>query len=366
MAEMTTGGILVAEDNRMNRLTLVRYLERNGFNVVAAEDGRQALELIRGHRFDLLILDVMMPEMTGLEVLSSVRARASAVELPVIMATSMDESTDIVEAFELGANDYVTKPIDFPVLLARMRTHLNLKRLNQLKDEFLAIASHDLKNPLTTIFGAACTMEILVPQGEVMSEDGHECVLMIKTRSQVMRRIIADFLDFQAMEDGYLKLEPTVTDLNEIVRQSVACNHQYAVGKSIALSHELDPTLLPIRADGMRLMQVIENFVSNAIKFSPPGASARVVSVKGANDILVEVSDSGPGLTEQDQKLLFVKYARLGNYPTGGEKSSGLGLAISKQLIELHGGAIGARTNPEGGSTFWFRLPLVGEVTNPA
>lgn len=360
MAESLSGGILVAEDNRMNRLTLARYLERHGFLVTAVENGRQALDQVRAQRFDLLILDVMMPELSGLEVLAAVRVNASTVELPVIMATALDESTDIVRAFELGANDYVTKPIDFPVLLARMRTHLTLKRLNQLKDEFLAIASHDLKNPLTTIFGAACTMEILVPQGQVMNEDGQECVMMIKTRSQIMRRIIADFLDFQAMEDGQLKIEPTDTDVNEIIRQSVACNQSYAQEKSIQLTHALDPQLTPIRADSMRLMQVVENFVSNAIKFSPPGAKANVTSRIDGNHLLVEVTDSGPGLTEADRQRLFVKYARLSNLPTGGEKSSGLGLSICKTLIELHGGTIGARTNPTGGSTFWFRLTRNG------
>ena len=112
-----------------------------------------------------------------------------------------------------------------------------------------------------------------------------------------------------------------------------------------------------MNADKSRLNQVLENFISNAIKFSPQGEQVTVCTRKTESGVLVEVRDSGPGITDEDMKKLFVKYAKLSNMPTGGEKSSGLGLAICKKVVELQGGKTGARNNPEGGATFWFELP---------
>src|SRR3954452_3436466 len=139
----------------MNRDMLSRRLQREGYTVLTAEDGYKALEMMKSQKFDLILLDVMMPGLNGYEMLPIIRQQFSLAELPVIMATAKDRSEDVVEGLKLGANDYVTKPIDLPVLLARMEIHLKLKNLAQMKDEFLRIASHDLKNPLSTILMSA-------------------------------------------------------------------------------------------------------------------------------------------------------------------------------------------------------------------
>lgn len=357
----TSGGdyglLLIVDDNEMNRDLLSRRLERKGYGVVTAEDGYQALALIEQQRFDLVILDIMMPGLNGLDVLSTVRQKYSLAELPIIMATAKDQSTDVVEAFKIGANDYVTKPLDFPVVFARIQLHLRLKRLSELKDEFLRIASHDLKNPLTVVRGSSSTLAMIMQPGTSMSHDGYDLLIRIKQNAISMQRIIEDFLDFQAMADGQLTLVLAPTDLNELAREMVENNVDYATGKGIALSVELDRELGLINADSSRLSQVIQNFLGNAIKFGFVGSQVVVRTIVDEQGVQLEVCDSGPGLTEGDLEKLFVKYARLSNKPTGGEKSSGLGLAIAKQMIDLHGGQIGARNNPDQGATFWFRLP---------
>lgn len=355
--------LLVVDDNEDNRDMLSRRLKRQGYSVEMAEDGNRALDMIAANKFDLVLLDIMMPGISGIDVLKTVRTKHSVADLPVIMATAKDHSEDIVYALKLGANDYVTKPIDFPVVLARIQTQLSLKRLSELKDEFLRMASHDLKNPLTVVLGSVKMVQRLVPPGTMMTEDSYDLLSRMSKRATEMQRMIEDFLDFEAMQDGRLNLVIAQIQLNDIARECVEATMDYAKGKEIALSLKLDPALPPISADAARIQQVIQNLVGNAVKFGPKGSETQVRTSGDQAFQLLEVSDHGPGLKEEDMKKLFQKYARLSNKPTGGEKSSGLGLAICKQFIDLHGGEIGARNNPEGGSTFWFKLPVVQPKT---
>jgi signal transduction histidine kinase len=179
----------------------------------------------------------------------------------------------------------------------------------------------------------------------------------IVKRGEDMNRIITDFLDFQAMEDGKLKLDLAAISLNDIARGAVGSNTDYARSKEIDLRLELDGNLPIVNGDEARLNQVTQNLVGNAIKFCSKGAQIVVHTSVNGGDPVLGVTDSGPGLTEEDLAMTFTKYARLSNKPTGDEKSSGLGLAICKEMIELHGGQIGVYNNPERGATFWFSLP---------
>jgi len=353
-----TGRLLVVDDNEMNRDLLSRRLGREGYTVEVAEDGYIALGMIQTGRFDLILLDIMMPGLSGIDMLPIIRQSYSIAELPVIMATAKDQSDDIVEGLRLGANDYVTKPIDLPVLLARIQTQLKLKYLSQLKDEFLRIASHDLKNPLSTVLMAAHILRERVPPGSLMQEQFYEMLYFIVKHSEEMQRIIRDFLDFQAASDGKLTLSLSAIQLNDLAHDLIADNTSYALSKNIRLTSDLDPDSMPVTCDEARIRQVAQNLLGNAIKFCPPDAQVVVRTFSSGQWVQFEVRDSGPGLTLEDMEHVFTKYARLSNKPTGDEKSSGLGLAICKQMIELHGGHIGVRNNPDQGATFWFILPI--------
>ncbi len=363
---MTTAGqghLLVVDDNEMNRDLLSRRLRREGYKVDLADNGYKALEMIRATKFDLVLLDIMMPGLSGLELLPLIRETYSLAELPIVMATSKDQSDDIVEGLRRGANDYVTKPIDLPVLLARLNIHLQLKHLAQLKDEFLRIASHDLKNPLSTVLMAAQIVRDRVPPGAVMEEQFYQMLYFIVKHSENMQRIIYDFLDFQAVEDGQVNLTLLPIFLNSMVFDVMESNMPYAQRKQVVLTGDLFSTLPKVRADQTRISQVLQNLVGNAIKFCPPNSEVIVRTQVVDKMVHVEVCDNGPGLTEDDLKNVFTKYARLSNQPTGDEKSSGLGLAICKQMVELHGGQIGVRNNPDQGATFWFSLPVMPNQT---
>jgi len=354
-----SGYILVVDDNEMNRDMLSRRLKRKGYRTSVAEDGYQALDKIQEFQFDLVLVDIMMPGINGFEVLQIIRQKHSLAKLPVILATARDEIDDMVNGFKLGANDYITKPITFAVLLARIQTHLQLKQLTQLKDEFLQIASHDLKNPLHNILLSAKIVQRIVPPGQVMSQEAFRPLGFIVEQSNQMSHIITDFIDFQALEDGNLRLDLKPTNLNKIAQSIVEKNLEYASSKKIEISLDLDEKLPEIQGDKIRLTQVVQNLVGNAIKFCHDRSTIVVRTFEQENAAVFEVCDSGPGLSDDDLKIVFSKYAKLSNTPTGGEKSSGLGLSICKQIIELLNGTIGVRNNPTTGATFWLSVPVI-------
>ena len=373
--------VLVVDDSPEN-IAILSSLLRGRHRVKVATDGERALAVAAapGDRPDLVLLDITMPGMDGFEVCRRLKADTDTAEIPVVFLSALNETEDKVRAFDIGGVDYVTKPFQAEEVMARVETHLHIGRLraelerqndslietnrrlnevNALKDEFMRIASHDLKNPLTCILGFTGVLDTFTPPGAVMTTEAHGWLAKIKGQCRTMQKIIEDFLEFQAMEDGQLKLTRETLDVNELARDTLERAAGYAVKKGIEPHLDLDPALAPIRADKGRLSQVLDNLAGNAIKFGESGSHVTIRTRSTVGGVRVEVSDSGPGLTANDLSKLFVKYAKLGNLPTGGEKSSGLGLAICKKVVELHGGVIGARDNgPDGpGATFWFELP---------
>ena len=376
--------VLVVDDEASNRELLEALLTSLGHDVDMAADGFEALaKLDCSH--DLVLLDVMMPGIDGFEAARRIRSESSVCDIPICMVTALSGKEERLRAVEAGVSDFIAKPIDKTELKVRTASLLKakeaqdtikryqaeleaqnrllqnsceqLRKLGEIKDEFLRIASHDLKSPLTCILGFADIIISQAPTGTMMTAEVHGWVAKIATHSRIMQKIIGDFLDFHALEDGQIKLALDVVDLNELARDVLERNAGYARKKMITPHLDLEGSSLLVTADKSRLNQVLENFVSNAIKFSSEGEQVTVCTRKTESGALIEVRDSGPGLTDEDMKKLFVKYARLSNMPTGGEKSSGLGLAICKKAVEIQGGKTGARNNPDGGATFWFELP---------
>lgn len=375
--------VLVVDDEAQNRELLEAHLTTMGHDVDLVTDGVEALaKLDAAH--DLVLLDVMMADMDGFEVARRIRTESAVPDIPICMVTVLSGKEARLRAVEVGVNDFIALPIDRTELQVRTASllkakeaqdtikryqaeleaqndllrenHEQLRKLGEQKDEFLRIASHDLKNPLAGILMTTAVIA-QTPPGTTMTLETQGWAGRITAQCRVMQKIIEDFLDFQALEDGQLKLKLEAVDLNQLAREVLERNADYAARKRIAPHLDLEPGSLMVNADPSRLTQVLENFVGNALKFSPPEAPVTVYTRKTPSGVLVEVSDSGPGFTEEDLKKLFVKYAKLGNMPTGDEKSSGLGLAICKKVIEIQGGKTGARNNPGAGATFWFELP---------
>ncbi len=362
--------VLVADDDQGVREILAASLEGLGFSVILASSGTEALELIRSRVPDLALLDFRMPGLSGLEVVQAVRTERSSTALPLIIMSVESESHTIVQALEMGANDYLSKPVALEVLAARVRTQLELKRLQDLhirhiaelqnldalKNQFFQMAAHDLRNPLNLIqFG----VEMLAMSGDdPLSDDERERVLdAVRESIQTMKSIIDDFLDLRALKEGNLALAQETLALDQMAGRAVDQFRVYAEQKRISLSFETRDDLPPLTGDPDRLKQVIHNLISNAIKFSPAGARVQVRVTAREGWLRLEVLDSGPGIPPDELPLLFQEFTRLSNRPTGQERSSGVGLSIARRLVELHGGRIGAESAVGHGSLFWVELP---------
>jgi len=351
--------ILVVDDSDGIRDTLSIALEREGYTVTTTGDANEAQDLIGANRFDLILLDVKLPGgLGGLDILGTIRTQYSLLDLPVVMISGSSESDTVVAALQAGANDYLVKPLDMHGVRARIKTQLTLRHFKELNDRFLRTASHDLKKPVMLMLDIAQQLKEHCPPGTAMTGDDHSSLALLIESGEYMQKIISEFLDLSSIQSGRFPISKTTTDLGAIVRQTVARNSGYAKSKDMTLGLKFLSDLPLIVADKTRIMQVLDNFIGNAIKFCP--AKSRIV-VTTKNDgawLVCEISDDGPGIADEDMDKLFVEYAKIQNRPTGKEKSSGLGLSICKELILLHDGEVGADNNPEGGARFWFRLPI--------
>jgi signal transduction histidine kinase len=238
----------------------------------------------------------------------------------------------------------------------QIRTKNNeLRELNELKNKFLGIASHDLRNPLYLIRSFS---EILIGEsiGKV-NEKQKGLLEKIFNSSEFMRALLENLLDISKIESGTIELEKTVQDINEITKKQMELFELLAEKKNTKLHLEMKK-IPPFAFDKNAVVQAIGNYIGNAIKFSPENINIYISTEIEDNKLNFSVRDEGPGISEEDQKLLFGEFQTLSAKPTGGEKSTGLGLAIVKKLIKLHGGEVGVSSKLGKGSTFFFTLPL--------
>ena len=355
----TRPDILIVEDEELNRDIMARRLSTGEYNIRFAEDGQKALDEVAEKKPSLILLDIMLPEIMGLQVLHALRQSFSMVDLPIIMVTAIDEDKRIVRALELGANDYVTKPVNFPILQARIQTQLSLQQLSALNKEFIATASHDLRKPLSVIHDISSQARHRLSSGEAYdTETVLQDMTMIAQSSSYMQGIAECILDSQTSGFGQIRLTKAPLHVESVINEVIERHRERTNEKKIGLISKHNSQKLIVDADRTRITQVLDNYVGNAIKFCSAGDNISISLKQDEDSVRVEVSDTGPGLTEHDLQCLFLQDVNLSNKPTDGESSTGLGLPICKQLIELHEGRLGAFNNEESGATFWFALPI--------
>jgi signal transduction histidine kinase len=326
---------------------------------MVAEDGEEALAQTAQTQPDLILLDVMMPGVDGFETCRRLKARASTRDVPVLFMTALNETADKVKAFAAGGVDYITKPIEHEEALARVRTHLALRRLRReleselaLKQRFMRMAGHDLRSPLCLILMAG---ELARRQPTMRGSPALKYLDSIADSAVQMRSIIDTFLDLRVPSasggtNGRV-------DLNLLAAAVVRQHAHAAERKQIVLATELADTLAAARCDAALVYQAFTNLTSNALKFTPRAGTVTLRTRTGNERVRVEVHDTGPGVPPQERTQLFREHARLSPRPTDGEESNGLGLSIVKHLIESQSGVVGADFPTERGSIFWFELP---------
>lgn len=363
--------ILTVDDDRVNLRILGGILRTEGYALAEAASGEQAIDAYAKFDPDLVLLDVMMPGIDGFETCRRLRKIHGDQCAPVIFITAKSDSDDVVEGLGAGGVDYLPKPFQPKEVLARIRSHLQnrllaeqreqlvaqLSRANAAKNKFLGMAAHDLRNPLASIRGLAEFLRdgALGP----LAPEQKEIVETIHGASQHMLDLVNELLDVATIEAGELKLSVQPCELVELITRSVALTNMEAARKKTVVV--FDPRgLAPVAMlDAAKMRQVVDNLLSNAVKYSPPGSTIMVTLHHDAKagQCGFAVQDQGPGIPDSERDKLFQDFSRLSAQPTGGEKSTGLGLAICRKIVEAHHGTISATNLPTRGCEFRVLLP---------
>lgn len=360
--------ILIIDDQAQNLQILSTTLRSAGYQVAAANSGEKALKILEKLQPDLVLCDVVMPEMDGYEVCQRLRSRPQTQDLPLIFLTAQTDSEHILKGFEAGAVDYVTKPFNPGELLARAKTHIELKQardtimaytrelesLNHEKNQFLGIAAHDLKNPLGTVLVSAEMVEIKA--GRIAKEDLVDYMQIMQKDARRMLMIVNNLLDVNQIESGELELHSQSFNLAETAQALLKQYREQAGCKEISLELEASNQELLWRSDPQILYQILDNLLSNAIKYSPRGKTVTLRVQPQAEELRIEIQDQGPGFTAADREKMFQKFARLSARPTAGESSTGLGLSIVRLLCDAL--KIQLQCESEEGQGACFKLDL--------
>ena len=362
--------VLIVDDSSMARRQIQFFLEMDGFDVYEAKSGEEALWLVHEIDPDLVLMDVSMEGMDGMETCRRLKEDPENTTLPIIFLSAKGEREEIVKGFKSGAIDYIVKPFHPAESLTRIRTQLRVKKLaelrekhiieleqiNRTKDRVLRIASHDLRNPVAAIAGLA---EFLKEESEHFSEDHKEIIDCIDEAGKSVVNLLNELLDLTALDGDNVETNKEQLDLLELSRNLMPLFKGEAERKDILISVEAEETIPHVYADRQQMRRLIDNLVNNGIKFTPAGGRVTLRMVSEGETIWLYVDDTGPGIPETESANLFKEFGKTSNVPTGGEKSTGLGLFICSRIVEAHDGTIGFENLSGGGARFSVSLPAV-------
>ena len=371
---VTSATILVVDDSPEN-LTLMHGMLKDAYRVRAVNSGERALRIAcSATPPDLILLDIMMPEMDGYEVCRRLGADPRTASIPVIFLTARTDEEDERKGLELGAVDYIVKPASAPIVRARVRNHLALKAMADVmreknveleharavaeqaslaKSEFLSRMSHELRSPLNAVIGFAQLMESETPPP---SDSQRASLTQILQGGWYLLALINEILDLAVIESGRLTPLMEPVRLNDLLPECRDMMSDLARRRAVTLDlPPLDPPVI-VHADRTRLKQVLINLLSNAIKYNRHGGTVTVGCTRpDAALVRITVTDTGEGLAPAQQARLFEPFNRLGQ-ESGHEQGTGIGLVVSKRLVELMNGRIGVESRVGTGSTFWLEF----------
>ena len=369
--------ILIVDDIPKNLQVLSSILNIEGYQISFASDGMQALSVVETAIPDLILLDIMMPEMDGYEVCKKLKDNEKTKDIPVIFLTGKAESEDIVTGLKLGAVDYVTKPFNSAELLSRIRTHLELKisrdllvkynqelvevqselqKMNASKDTFFSIIAHDLRGPFSGFLGLS---ELLLDEYDDLDQE--EISQIADSMNKAAKRLysfLENLLEWSRTQMGRVEFTPFRMDVSETVGRVFSLFSATSEEKEIRMESKVEKDTF-VFADNNMLNTILRNLVSNALKFTKPGGKITIDAKQYDEDfIAVSVSDTGIGMNDEAKDKIFRIDKKHTTPGTANESGSGLGLLLCKDLVEKHNGRIWVESEIGKGTAFTFILPV--------
>lgn len=410
--------VLIVEDSPTQALLLQRSLEEQKMRVRVSSDGLEALQRLKEALPDLIISDIKMPRMDGYELCKKVKSDERTQNIPVILLTGLSDPMDVIQGIGCGGDSFLTKPCELNILLStihdarenaklqrenilrkdidfffndkRYQLQINpdqitslllstysnaiqknlelerayeelqkkneeLKQLNLQKNQFLGMAAHDLRNPLGVIGGY---VDVLIETLKTKIDDkAMKMLTRIKSSSTLMLNLINDLLDISVIESGTVSLHLSRVDLPALVQENLTLLRSIADKKEIKLLFNTNVQSAKVNCDPNKVTQIVNNLISNAIKFSHPGDVIEVSIAADEKEIVMAVKDQGTGLSSEAKARLFQPFSKGSSVGTAGEKGTGLGLAITHKIVAEHKGKIWVESEVGKGSTFYVSLP---------
>lgn len=357
--------ILIVDDSPDNLFLVQTILVEEGYEITLAEDGLAALEQIEQTLPDLVLLDVMMPQMDGFEVTKRIRENPKLPFIPILLITAYDQPS-AVKGLDMGADDFIRKPVEVEELLARVRSLLRLKQsvderdqIARQREDFVSRLTHDLRTPLV----AADRMLNLLLQGALgeLSPAMEEAMVTMTRSNRNLLAMVNTLLEVYRYEAGRKTLNFTTVELKEVIEEVLQELSPLAKEKGLSLSYKLEESInTKVVGDRLELHRVFTNLIGNAIKFTDKGSVE--ISLSNTYDdtqhevpwVAIAVQDTGQGISPEDQKTLFKRF-RQGSHKRSG---SGLGLHLSRTIVEAHQGTINLKSELNQGSVFTVKLPI--------
>ncbi len=398
--------VLVVDDDEDVREALGDQLHDDGYDAVLAASGTEALERLASTEVDCILLDRMMPGLSGPETCRRIKGAPGVRDIPLIMMTASDGRAEMIDGLAAGADDFIVKTSGWEVLRARLQAQLRRRRwehmrrkardqalhasrleaeaaaakqlaatqaalaqelaltnrrieeANRLKSVFLAHMSHELRTPLNAIIGfTEMILDGVVPRD---APEHDEYLGDILTSGKHLLRLINDVLDLAKVEAGKLDLQMEAIDPRALIGEVLAVLLPTARSGQLELREDCAPSVDRVTVDPVRFKQVAYNYLSNALKFTPPGGTVTLaLRPDGPDRFVLSVHDTGPGIAAEDIPHLFTEFGQLREGRSSKHGGTGLGLALTRRLVEAHGGTVAVTSAPGRGSTFSATFPRV-------
>ena len=362
--------ILIVDDVMSNVLLLKVLLTNEKFAIATASNGRQALEQVEKENPDLVLLDVMMPDMSGFEVAQHLKSNPNTADIPIIFLTALNSTADIVKGFQVGANDFISKPFNKEELIIRVTHQISLVAAKRLilskteelqrtiagRDKLYSVIAHDLRSPMGSI-KMVLNMLILNLPSEKIGAEMYELLTMANQTTEDVFSLMDNLLKWTKSHIGKLNVVYQDVDLVEVTDGVIEIFSMVASLKKIRI-REMKPEKMMVNADIDMLKTVVRNLLSNAIKFSKENSEVLVKMEEVDGMAVVSVQDYGCGISEEGQKKLLHTDTHFSTFGTNNEEGSGLGLLLCKDFVVKNGGKLWFTSKEGEGSIFSFSIPV--------